>query len=119
MQTIYQPTGQAREYGETKMDIETFTSNCELCEAEYQSDGYQWTCDKCRTQKECQCGCDDVILEWHIISDMDGKIQPEPMWAVECQMCEKITSYFKTAKEAVADWNTNINFTLDKPPFVK
>jgi len=52
----------------------------------------------------CKCGSDDVILDWHIVNDQNGALCPVPMWAVECQKCERITPYFETAKEAAEHW---------------
>ena len=67
--------------------------------------GYQWTCDKCRhPSKDCECGSDDIALEWHIVEYPNGGFCPDPVWIVECNMCERMTAYFEIAKEANEAW---------------
>lgn len=83
---------------------DTFSA-CKVCGIGYWGDGYQWTCDNCRhPQKPCRCGSDDVILDWHIVTDPNGESIPDPSWCVECQTCERRTVYYNTAQEANAAW---------------
>lgn len=85
------------------------TDTCKLCgeafEVHPDDFGYIWTCQKCRhPERLCECGSDDVTLDWHIVSDQNGSLSPAPAWAVECAMCERTTAYFETPKEARDEW---------------
>lgn len=84
--------------------IKTHSMKCENCGIDFETDGYVWVCETCRRQSPCECGSDDVALDWHIITDPNGELCPDPAWAVACHACERMTPYFETAKEAAGYW---------------
>lgn len=85
--------------------LQDIEMTCDICGTSFICDGYQWTCDECRHPKQaCVCGSDDVLLDWHIVTDPNGELIPTPCWCVECQSCERCTPYFETAKEAHTSW---------------
>lgn len=89
---------------------EIITDTCRLCGKIWYPDfhqlGWQWTCGDCRhPQRPCECTSDDITLDWHIVSDRNGDLCPDPMWKVECASCGRVTAYFTTPKEALDAWN--------------
>lgn len=93
--------------------LEDIEMICDVCGAEFVTDGYVWTCDECRhPKKDCECGGgDDVLLDWEIKLDQNGDLIPVPVWRVECAMCERRTAFFSTAKEAYDAWTRGEAFT--------
>jgi hypothetical protein len=81
--------------------IATFPATCDNCDKEFQTDGFQWVCNDCHhPPRACPCGSDDLRLDWDVIQPLVS----EPVWRVECQVCEKQTAYCETAKEAYTAW---------------
>lgn len=90
--------------------LSPYPDTCSLCGRRWYPSffelGYVWLCPGCRhPKKECECGSDDVTLNWDIVNDQNGELSPGPVWSVECGSCERMTPYFETAREAAEAWD--------------
>ena len=80
-------------------------TDCDLCDTVFMSDGYDWLCGDCHSKpKDCLCGSDDVLIDWHVSLD-----SANPFYLVECQTCESQTSRTETAYCALEEWNSLVD----------